>query len=77
MGHAIAMTVQQFVAARVTVAESVNTPAAIKAAATYLPLKERSLGIGLINTAPNIGAILTPLLIPPFALTFGWKPPFW
>ncbi|MGK2912086.1 MAG: MFS transporter [Sphingobium sp.] len=78
MGHAIAMTVQQFVAARVTlaVAESVNTPAAIKAAATYLPLKERSLGIGLINTAPNIGAILTPLLIPPFALAFGWKAAF-
>lgn len=78
MGHAIAMTVQQFVAARVTlaVAESVNTPAAIKAAATYLPLKERSIGIGLINTAPNIGAILTPLLIPPFALAFGWKAAF-
>lgn len=78
MGHAIAMTVQQFVGARVTlaVAESVNTPAAIKAAATYLPLKERSLGIGLINTAPNIGAILTPLLIPPFALAFGWKAAF-
>lgn len=78
MGHAIAMTVQQFVAARITlaVAESVNTPAAIKAAATYLPLKERSLGIGLINTAPNIGAIVTPLLIPPFALAFGWKAAF-
>jgi MFS transporter, ACS family, hexuronate transporter len=78
MGHAIAMTVQQFVAARVTlaVAESVNTPAAIKAAATYLPLRERSLGIGLINTAPNIGAILTPLLIPPFALAFGWRAAF-
>lgn len=78
MGHAIAMTVQQFVAARVTlaVAESVNTPAAIKAAATYLPLRERSLGIGLINTAPNIGAIATPLLIPPFALAFGWQAAF-
>lgn len=78
MGHAIAMTVQQFVAARVTlaVAESINTPAAIKAAATYLPLRERSLGIGLINTAPNIGAIITPLLIPPFALAFGWQAAF-
>ncbi|MDX3909050.1 MAG: MFS transporter [Sphingobium sp.] len=78
MGHAIAMTVQQFVAARVTlaVAESINTPAAIKAAATYLPMRERSLGIGLINTAPNIGAILTPLLIPPFALAFGWRAAF-
>ncbi len=78
MGHAAAASVGQFVAARsiLAVAESVNTPAAVKAAATYLPLKERSFGLGLVNTAPNIGAILTPLLIPPLALAFGWKAAF-
>lgn len=78
MAHAAAATVGQFVAARsvLAVAESVNTPAAVKAAAIYLPLKERSFGLGLINTAPNIGAILTPLLIPPLALAFGWKAAF-
>ena len=78
MGHALASTVQQFVIARIALAaaESVNTPAAIKAAAVYLPLRVRSLGIGVINTAPNIGAILTPLLIPPFALAFGWRAAF-
>ena len=78
MAHALAATVQQFVLARVVLAgaESVNTPAAMKAAAMYLPLKSRSMGIGIINTAPNIGAIITPLLIPPFALAFGWKAAF-
>ncbi|MFZ4689660.1 MAG: MFS transporter [Polymorphobacter sp.] len=78
MGHAAAASVGQFVLARsvLAVAESVNTPAAVKAAATYLPLKERSLGLGLVNTAPNIGAILTPLLIPPLALAFGWQAAF-
>jgi ACS family hexuronate transporter-like MFS transporter len=78
MAHAAAGTVAQFVVARsvLAVAESVNTPAAVKAAATYLPLKQRSLGLGLVNTAPNIGAILTPLLIPPLALAFGWKSAF-
>lgn len=78
MAHAFAASVQQFLAARIAlaVAESCNTPAAMKAAATYLPLRERSLGIGIINTAPNIGAILTPLLIPPLALAFGWKAAF-
>jgi ACS family hexuronate transporter-like MFS transporter len=30
----------------------------------------------LFNTAPNIGAILTPLLIPPLALAFGWRAAF-
>lgn len=78
MGHAAAASVGQFVVARsvLAVAEAVNTPAAVKAAATYLPLKERSFGLGLVNTAPNIGAILTPLLIPPLALAFGWKAAF-
>ncbi|QPC98231.1 MFS transporter [Qipengyuania soli] len=78
MAHALAMTVQQFVAARVVLAaaESVNTPAAMKAAAVYMPLRERSIAIGTINTAPNIGAIVTPLLIPPFAVAFGWKAAF-
>ncbi|MFC0206302.1 MFS transporter [Novosphingobium soli] len=78
MAHALASTVQQFVVARAVLAtaESVNTPAAMKATAVYLPIRRRSVGIGIINTAPNIGAILTPLLIPPFALAFGWRAAF-
>jgi ACS family hexuronate transporter-like MFS transporter len=78
MAHALAATVQQFVIARAVLAtaESVNTPAAMKSAATYLPIERRSVGIGIINTGPNIGAIITPLLIPPFAIAFGWKAAF-
>ena len=78
MAHALASTVQQFVIARAVLAtaESVNTPAAMKTAAIYLPIQRRSIGIGIINTAPNIGAIITPLLIPPFAIAFGWKAAF-
>ncbi|MFN3425260.1 MAG: MFS transporter [Novosphingobium meiothermophilum] len=78
MAHALAQTVQQFVAARIVLAagESVSTPAGLKAAATYLPVGQRNFAIGLVNTAPNIGAILTPLIIPPFALAFGWKAAF-
>lgn len=76
--HALAATVQQFVAARVVLAigETVSTPAGMKSAALYIPEKRRNMAIGLINTAPNIGAILTPLLIPPFAMAFGWKAAF-
>lgn len=78
MAHALAASVQQFVIARAVLAtaESVNTPAAMKTAAIYLPAARRSVGIGIINTAPNIGAILTPLIIPPFAMAFGWKAAF-
>lgn len=76
--HAVAGSVQQFVTARIALAvgESVSTPAGLKAAALYVPPKGRNLAIGLVNTAPNIGAIVTPLLIPPFALAFGWKAAF-
>ncbi len=78
MAHAFAATVQQFVVARVALAaaESVGTPASVKAAAVYLPLRQRSLALGIGNTAPNIGAVLTPLLIPPLALAFGWRTAF-
>ena len=79
MAHALASTVQQFVVARIALAagESVSTPAGLKAAALYMPPRQRNFAIGLINTAPNIGAILTPLIIPPFALAFGWQAAFW
>jgi ACS family hexuronate transporter-like MFS transporter len=78
IAHAFAATVTQFVVARVALAaaETVGTPAAVKSAAVYLPVKERSFALGLGNTAPNIGAIVTPLLIPPFALAFGWQAAF-
>lgn len=78
IAHAAAQTVGQFVAARIALAigETVSTPAGLKAAAIYIPDEKRNFAIGLINTAPNIGAILTPVIIPPFAIAFGWKAAF-
>jgi MFS transporter, ACS family, hexuronate transporter len=79
LAHGFATSIQQFVAARITlaVAEAANTPAAMKAAATYLPVRERSVGIGVINSASNIGAIVAPLTVPLIAVSFGWKAAFW
>ena len=79
IGHALSRTMEQFVAARVILAvgETVTTPAGIKAAALYLPPGRRNQAIGIINAASNIGAILTPLCIPPLALAFGWQSAFW
>jgi MFS transporter, ACS family, hexuronate transporter len=78
MAHAAAATMNQFVAARISlaIAESVNTPAAMKSAATYLPISERSIGIGVINSASNIGAIVAPLTVPWIAYTYGWREAF-
>lgn len=78
MAHALAATVQQFVAARIVlgIGETVSTPAAVKAATLYLTAQQRNQALGVINTAPNLGAILTPLIIPPFAVAFGWQAAF-
>ena len=78
MAHAFAESVRQFVMARIVLAaaETIGTPSSVKAAAVYLPLERRSFALALGNSAPNIGQILTPLLIPPFALLFGWKAAF-
>ncbi len=78
MAHAFAANVTQFIAARVVLigAESVNTPAAVKSAAQFLPIKLRSMAVGIVNTAPNIGNILAPLTVVPFAVAFGWQAAF-
>jgi len=78
MAHAFATTVPAFFAARILlgIAESVGTPAAVKSAATYFNHKDRQIALGIGNTAPNIGAIVTPLFIPALALAFGWQAAF-
>jgi len=78
MAHAFATGVVGFIAARIVLgaAESVGTPAAVKSAATYFTQKERSIALGVVNTAPNVGAIVTPLAIPALAIAFGWQAAF-
>ena len=78
LAHALVTSVGGFIGARVVlgVAESVGTPAAVKAAATYFDGRDRQIALGVGNTAPNLGAILTPLLIPPVAVAFGWRAAF-
>ncbi|WP_415642424.1 MFS transporter [Sphingomonas antarctica] len=78
IAHAFAATVGGFIGARVVLgaAESVGTPAAVKSAATYFTQKERSIALGIGNTAPNVGAIITPLIIPAVAVAFGWEAAF-
>lgn len=78
MAHAFATTVFGFFTARIVlgVAESVGTPAAVKSAATYFSHRDRQIALGIGNTAPNIGAIVTPLTIPPLAVAFGWQAAF-
>jgi ACS family hexuronate transporter-like MFS transporter len=78
MAHAVVTTITGFIGVRIIlgVTEAVNTPAAVKTVATWFRGKDRSLALGIMNTAPNIGAVATPLLVPAIAIALGWKMAF-
>jgi len=75
IGHAFARTTAGFSAARafLGLGESANFPGAIKTVALWFPKRERALAAGIFNAGTNTGAILTPLIVPWIALTWGWR----
>jgi ACS family hexuronate transporter-like MFS transporter len=52
--------------------EAGNFPAAIKVVAEWFPRRERAFATGLFNSGTNIGAIVTPMVVPWITLTWGW-----
>ena len=78
MAHAGARSVLQFAVARFSlgVGEAGSFPASIKAVAEWFPKKERALATGIFNSGTNVGAIVTPLVVPWLTLRFGWQMAF-
>lgn len=78
MAHGVAITFGQFSLARVALGatESMGTPAGIKALRALFTDRMRSLAVGVSNGAPNVGAIVTPLLLPLLAAAVGWRASF-
>jgi ACS family hexuronate transporter-like MFS transporter len=56
--------------------EGGNFPASIKTVAEWFPKKERALATGIFNSGTNVGALVTPLVVPWIALHWGWKKAF-
>jgi MFS transporter, ACS family, aldohexuronate transporter len=75
LGLNYSASVAGFIAARFALGlgESGNFPAAIKTVAEWFPRSERALATGLFNAGTNIGAIVTPLIVPFITLRFGWR----
>jgi ACS family hexuronate transporter-like MFS transporter len=81
IGHiatAAATSFSGFIASRVILGlgEGGGFPAGIKSVAEWFPKKERALATGIFNAGTNIGAIVTPLLIPAITLAWGWQAAF-
>ena len=55
------------------IGEAGNFPASIKTVAEWFPKKERALATGIFNSGTNVGALVTPLLVPWIALHWGWQ----
>jgi MFS transporter, ACS family, hexuronate transporter len=53
--------------------EAANFPASIKTVAEWFPKKERAFATGIFNSGSNIGALLTPLIVPWVTLQWGWQ----
>ena len=52
--------------------EAGSFPASIKTVAEWFPRKERALATGIFNSGTNIGALVTPLIVPWIAVNWGW-----
>ncbi len=78
MSHGLARTFLQFGLARAALGftESMGTPTQIKTIASLFASDQRTAAIGVANAAGNFGAIITPVIVPVLALTWGWRAAF-
>ncbi len=79
MAAAFSPTLGALVALRALlgVGESFNWPCALRVTRTILPPSDRSLGNGIFNSGAAVGAVLTPLVVLPLALSDNnWRLPF-
>ncbi len=74
VGLTYTASVAGFIFARLALGfgEAGNFPAAIKVTAEWFPKKERALATGIFNSGTNIGALVTPLVVPWITLYWGW-----
>ncbi|SRR6266436_1216364 len=75
MGHALGNSLGSFIIARsaLGLGESGVFPASIKTVAEWFPKKERALATGIFNAGTNVGAIITPLVVPWITIHWGWR----
>jgi ACS family hexuronate transporter-like MFS transporter len=78
MGHAIGSSFTSFIIARSALGfgEAGVFPASIKTVAEWFPRKERALATGIFNAGTNVGAIITPLVVPWITIHWGWRSAF-
>jgi ACS family hexuronate transporter-like MFS transporter len=76
--HVLARSTGAFTLVRIPLAlgEAGAFPSALAAISAWFPARERAVAIGLFNAGSNVGAILTPLIVPVLVATLGWRSAF-
>jgi len=69
-GAAVGLALARFA---LGIGESGAFPASIKTVAEWFPKKERALATGIFNAGTNVGALVTPLVVPWVTLHWGWQ----
>jgi ACS family hexuronate transporter-like MFS transporter len=78
IAHGFVYTITQFAVVRFALGlgESGSFPSSLKAVSEWFPQQERALAVGVFNAGSNIGAIVTPLVVPAITLAWGWRAAF-
>jgi ACS family hexuronate transporter-like MFS transporter len=78
IAHGFSRSLAGFMMARVLLGlgEGGAYPAGLTAIAAWFAKRERAFATGIANAGINIGAVVTPLAVPPLVLAFGWRAAF-
>ncbi|MAG66698.1 MAG: MFS transporter [Pseudomonas sp.] len=76
--HGLATSAVGFMVCRfiLGLTEAANYPACVKTTRLWFPAGERALATGIFNAGTNVGAMLTPMLLPLILTVWGWQAAF-
>ncbi len=76
--HGLATSAAGFMVCRfiLGLTEAANYPACVKTVRQWFPAGERGLATGLFNAGTNVGAMLTPMMLPLILHLWGWQAAF-
>ncbi len=79
VAHAFASGFWSFGVARAALGfgEGATFPGGLRAVVQTLPAKERGRGLAVGYSGGSLGAVITPLIVTPIFLWWGWRPAFW
>ena len=76
--HGLATSAAGFMVCRfiLGLTEAANYPACVKTTRLWFPAGERAVATGIFNAGTNVGAMLTPALLPLILTVWGWQAAF-